>query len=249
MDAKDFFHVGDDDIEWWNSYTKMYIQEIFSVNPKIRMAAFFFRPMNMEVASFYNSCSIQMLQMITHVQMSLLNECCQAYYKKGRRPCQCFFKIEPRVICQVVEPLIEVMKDLKEYKIDLVLDVNLLSEGYFDNDIKKSLLKISDSGFKICLGGYDWRNNDKGSFSIPSEIIDFIRLGPPPSNLAEVNHFVDTSFYIRENYNVKIVVDRVQSRGELDVVCRTPYYAAMGNYLSSAQLFKGVEAIEFKAMS
>ncbi|HHQ4568304.1 TPA: hypothetical protein ACSP2E_003682, partial [Aeromonas hydrophila] len=76
MEQDSSWSIGEDDIEWWNSYTRLFVQDLYSKDPKKRMASFYFRPINMEAASFYNSCGHDLLLMITYVQMSLLEECC-----------------------------------------------------------------------------------------------------------------------------------------------------------------------------
>ncbi|HHQ4453626.1 TPA: hypothetical protein ACSP0N_004290, partial [Aeromonas veronii] len=220
MEQDNSWNIGEYDIEWWNSYTRLYVQDIYSRDPKKRMAGFYFRPISMETASFYNSCDHNLLLMITNVQMSLLEECCKAYHRAGRRPCQLFFKAEQRVLSKISDQLIELMGELHSQKIDLILDLNL-PQHENDKEWQKSLFKIVDSGHMVCLGGYNWKDNEPHNFQMVKELFKYVRLGPPPSNLAEVNHFIDTCFHIKEKLSMQLILDRVQSQTDLEIACRT----------------------------
>ncbi|MBW3811356.1 hypothetical protein GOY18_08510 [Aeromonas hydrophila] len=247
MEQDSSWSIGEDDIEWWNSYTRLFVQDLYSKDPKKRMASFYFRPINMEAALFYNSCGHDLLLMITYVQMSLLEECCKAYHQAGRRPCQLFFKAEPRVLPQISGQLITLMDSLRSQKIELILDVNLPNHKN-DKEWQKSLFKIIDSGHMVCLGGYNWKDNEPQDFQMVKGLFKYVRLGPPPSNLAEVNHFVDTCFYIKEKLVMQLILDRVKSQTDLDIACRTPFFALMGDYISTAHLAKNLEDVSYKVM-
>lgn len=232
-----------DDLEWWNVYTKLYVQDIYCKDPKRRMASLYFRPQMIEAGSFYRACSDQLLESITYIQLSLLGDCCLAYHHAGRRPSQIFFKIEQRIISSIIGEVLSAMKLLKEQRIDLVIDINIPSLDSLSNSHQKALYEIVDKGYSICIGGYDWRNQTPQTISIMNELLHFMRIGPPPSNLAEVNHFKDTCFYIKEMLNVNIILDRIQSKSDLDVACGSPYFALMGDYISPAHLARGLDNV------
>ncbi|WP_270827502.1 hypothetical protein [Aeromonas sp. Y318-1] len=232
-----------DDIEWWNVYTKLYVQDIYCHDPMKRMASMYFRPQFIDAARFYKSCSDSLLESITYLQLSLLDDCCRAYHHTGRRPSQLFYKIEQRVIPGVTRGVLDAMRVLKEHRIDLVVDINVPSFEMLSSLHQRALYEIVDNGYSICIGGYDWRNNSPQHIHIMSELLSFIRVGPPPSNLAEVNHFIDTCFYIKERLGSNIIIDRIQSKTDLDFACRTPYFALMGDYISPPCLAKGLDNV------
>lgn len=140
-----------------------------------------------------------------------------------------------------------IMDSLRSQKIELILDVNLPNHKN-DKEWQKSLFKIIDSGHMVCLGGYNWKDNEPQDFQMVKELFKYVRLGPPPSNLAEVNHFVDTCFYIKEKLAMQLILDRVQSQTDLDIACRTPFFALMGDYISTAHLAKNLEDVSYKVM-
>ncbi|MFB2862504.1 hypothetical protein [Aeromonas sp. MdU4] len=248
MKQDDSWNMDENDVEWWNSYTRLFVQGIYSKNPKKRMAGLYFRPISMEATSFYKSCDFNLLLMNTKVQMSLLDEFCKTYNQAGRRPCQLFFKVEARLLSHMSGQLIALMDNMHSQNIELTLDLNLPRHISNDKEWQRSLFKIADGGHMVCLGGYNWKDNESNSFHMVNELFKYVRLGPPPSNLAEVNHFIDTCFYIKEKMSAQLILDRIQSQTDLDIVCRTPFFALMGDYISTAYLAKSMEDISYKVM-
>ncbi len=248
MDNNADFFDGSQTIEWWNSYTTLHMQDIFCIDPRKKNACLYFRPQYIEAKHFYHSCSIQILEVITKVQLHLLVDCCRAFHCVGRRPSAIFFKIEARIIPSVIYLLLSIFDELKSQRIEIILDINMpsLPQDTIYDEVYRNLYRIVDSGHMVCMGGYDWKNCLPTDLKIPYEVFKYFRLGPPPANVAEINHFMDTCFYVKEKYSLNLILDRIQSKTELDVACRAPYYALMGEYLSPVLLVKDTESIYTK---
>ncbi|HDO1324261.1 TPA: hypothetical protein P2R04_001207 [Aeromonas veronii] len=252
MSLNNDFYSGCDDHEWINSYTKLYIQELYCKEPQSRIATLYFRPHNVDATYFYQSCSEHMLEMITHVQLSLIGDCCIAYNKSGRRPSQIFFKIEPRIIPSVIDSLLESFSKLRDKRIELVLDMNFQEDDFskrkIDSKLCRELYKVVDRGYRLSMGGFDWKHNAPENIGIVSDLFDYVRLGPPPSNIAEVNHFIDTCFYIKENNKSLLILERLQCKTDLETACRVPYYALMGDYIYPSFLAKDIDSVDIKVL-
>lgn len=252
MSSNNDFYSDSEDYEWINSYTRLYIQELYCKEPRSRLATLYFRPYNVDAKYFYQSCSEHMLEMITHVQLSLIEDCCIAYNKSGRRPSQIFFKIEPRIIPSVIDSLLENFSTLRDKRIDLVLDINFQEEDFskkkIDSRLYKELYKVVDRGFRLSMGGFDWKHNAPENIDIVSGLFDYVRLGPPPSYIAEVNHFIDTCFYIKEESKSLLILERLQCKTDLETACRVPYYALMGDYIYPSYLAKDIDSVEMKVI-
>ncbi|MFM4875104.1 hypothetical protein ACEUDK_19385 [Aeromonas veronii] len=251
MSFNDDFYLDSEAYDWINSYSKLYTQELYCKDPRTRIATLYFRPHNIDVSHFYRSCDLSMLERVTHVQLSLIDDCCIAYHKSGRRPSQIFFKIEPRVIPFVIDLLLISMEKLREKKIELVLDMNF-QENEFSKKLElglyKELYKIVDSGYHLSVGGFDWKQNVPEGIDIINDLFSYVRLGPPPAYIAEVNHFIDTCFYIVERHKSSLIVERLQSKTDLDIACRVPYHALMGDYIYPTLLAGNIDSTDIKVM-
>ncbi|MGS3153248.1 hypothetical protein ACB268_21205 [Aeromonas sanarellii] len=252
MSFNDDFYLDGEAYDWISSYSKLYTQELYCKDPRTRIAALYFRPHNVDASHFYRSCDLTMLERITHVQLSLIDDCCIAYHKSGRRPSQIFFKVEPRIIPFVIEYLLASIKKLRDKRIELVLDMNFqeneFSKRKLDSKLYKELYKIVDSGYHLSVGGFDWKQNVPENIDMINDLFDYVRLGPPPANIAEVNHFVDTCFYIVERNKSSLIVERLQSKTDLETACRVPYYALMGDYIYPTFLAKDIDSSDIKVM-
>lgn len=230
-------------VEWWEQFTRLYIQEIYSKDPAKTMAELYFRPLTIDASKFYSSCNTESLKTITKIQLSLLEECCISFQKEHRRPSQLFFKIEPRVIAHVSKLLSTVINNLKLQRIDLVLDINVSPRDLRCKVWKKALLAIVEQGHYACLGGINWRDSHCEDLKISGCLFKYVRLGPPPQNIAEINHFIDTCFYVVEHHGVNLIVDKIQSKTDLELACRTPYFGLLGEYISSAHMAKDTDIV------
>ncbi|UXB11879.1 hypothetical protein GP476_10625 [Aeromonas dhakensis] len=186
-----------DDIEWRNVYAKLYVKDIYCRGPMTRVLNMYFRPQFIDAARFYKLCSGSLLEFITYLQLSLFDDCCRVYHHTGRRSSQLLYKIEQRVIPCVIRDVLDSMRVLKDYRVDLVIDINVPSFEMLNCLHQSTLYEIVDTGYSICISGYDWMSNSLQHIHIMSELLVFIRFGHPSSNLAEVNHFIDTCFYIK----------------------------------------------------
>lgn len=231
MILKNDFLSSCNDAQWWGSYTNLYVQDIYCNIPNKKLAYFYFRPTSFNALSFYQSCSDDVFRMITHVQLSVLEDYTKSYQLTEQRPSQIFFKIEPRTLVSMLFFLLEKMKRLRECRIELVLDVNITSFYDCDVGVQKALYEVADNGYKVCFGGYDWKRKIVNNM-INNELFEYIRLGKPPANIRRVNNYIDTCFYIKENYDINLIIDGIQNESELNVSCQAPYFALMGRYLS-----------------
>ena len=94
------------------NYTKLYIQDAFCKNPKLKMYSFYFRPLNLDANSFYKNCITDSLIKLTLTQISLLEECCSSLRPQERRPFSVLFKVEERILHIIANDLISMIKRL-----------------------------------------------------------------------------------------------------------------------------------------
>ncbi|WP_240533696.1 hypothetical protein [Aeromonas veronii] len=215
------------------NYTKLYIQDAFCKNPKLKMYSFYFRPLNLDANSFYKNCITDSLIKLTLTQISLLEECCSSLRPQERRPFSVLFKVEERILQIIANDLISMIKRLSKLNISIILDLNINAMSINDK-LNKTLYYIHDSGCLINISWGDWHQKQK--IEIPCDVFNYIRIGPPPKLCVDVNKYIDTCFYIKEELGVELILDKIQSSTELDIACRTPYSFLMGEYISKVRL-------------
>lgn len=195
-----------------------------------------FHPVGQSAMQFYAECNQGDLQLLTCEQLTFI----ERFSRNGGHLAplsQVFFKVEPRVLADVASAIISTAEIMNAHGVELIVDVH---ERLFlaNNRVNETVHTLCEHGISLCLGGYDWGRTDKRKKYLSSGVYRYVRLANPPLFMNEVDLFLDVCFEMVEKYSCRLIVDKVQSRTQHELVKKTPYHALKGFYLGRPHLLQ-----------
>ncbi|MFM1647840.1 EAL domain-containing protein [Aeromonas salmonicida] len=192
-----------------------------------RLLESLYRPLDMILpATFYNLCDSISLIEITLLQLSdaLLN----AIKEKATT---LFFKVESRILYALDEALVYFSSLFRSHDIDLYLEIG--HRPYVSNNIPIStLIKLHENEVRLVVDNFSWRGGDWRERYLSSGIFCSVKLDTPPLLQNEVNDFKDSLFLLQEKHNLKVIVGKVETKKQNEIVLSTGCWAVQGFYYS-----------------
>lgn len=210
---------------------RIYSQPLFKEMAQVGVEIAF-HPSEQAPLQFYAECNQEVLSHLTHTQLRTISRVIKAH---SSRPARLFYKVESRVLFDLVPAIIEVARQLQEEKVELIIDVHerlLLSS----NRVADAVIKLKENGVFSCLGGYEWEQEDTRSGQISAGLYQYVRLANPPRYLNDTARFFDICFKFAEELGISIIVDKVQSRSQYEYTRKAPCFAVKGFYLEKPNL-------------
>lgn len=212
---------------------RVYSQSLFNEVEKIG-SEISFHPNAQPPLQFYSECNQEVLSNLSRKQLLIIEELITSGILKST----CFFyKVEARVLFELVPSIIETAKNLRLHNSELIIDVHerlLLSS----NRVTDAIHQLSENSVYSCLGGYEWEREDIRRHHITSGLYRYVRLANPPQYLNDTNRFLDICFEMVEKFGTNLIIDKIQSRAQYEFSKKTPCYGLKGFYLERPQLIK-----------
>ncbi|MFQ2193327.1 EAL domain-containing protein [Aeromonas jandaei] len=190
-----------------------------------RLLESLYRPLDMiSPVTFYNLCDSISLIEITLLQLSdaLLNAI-------KEKVTALFFKVESRILYALDEALIYFSSLFRSHDIDLYLEIG--HRPYVSNNIPIStLIKLHENEVRLVVDNFSWRGGDWRERYLSSGIFCSVKLDTPPLLQNEVNDFKDSLFLLQEKYNLKVIVGKVETKKQSEIVLSTGCWAVQGFY-------------------
>lgn len=210
---------------------RVYSQSLFNEMQQIGHEIAF-HPNAQPPLQFYSECNQDILSNLSRKQLLVIEE----LITSGTLKPTCFFyKVEARVLYELIPAIIDTAKKLRLHNSELIIDVHerlLLSS----NRVTDSVHELSENGVYSCLGGYEWECEDIRRHHVTSGLYRYVRLANPPQYLNDTNRFLDICFEMVEKFGTRLIIDKIQSRSQYEFAKKTPYYALKGFYLERPQL-------------
>ncbi|MGL6416292.1 hypothetical protein ACSZMN_20645 [Aeromonas veronii] len=191
---------------------RIYSQSLFNGVEK-NGAEITFHPSTSSPLHFYSECNQEVLCNLTREQLITI----ETLISNGAiKPTFLFFKVEARILNEIVPSIIETAKSLRVHNSELIIDVHerlLLSS----NRVTDAIHQLSENGVYSCLGGYEWEYEDIRRCHVTSGLYRYIRLANPPMYLNDANRFLDVCFEMVEKFGANIIVDKIQSRSQYEL--------------------------------
>lgn len=223
----------DNEISVPSSLIRIYSQPLFYKSEETNGIELEYRHVSQPTTRFYAECSQRDLIALTCGQLALIESLQVDFTSAGLQ--QVILKVQPRVLFDVVPAIIYTAEKMKSHGVELIVSVHerlLLA----NNRVDKSVCILHGSGISLCLGGYDWVRTDKRKKYLSSDMYRYICLANPPLFMNEADLFLDVCFEIARGDSCRLIVDKVQSRMQHELVKKTPYYALKGLYLGRPRL-------------
>ncbi|WP_421263000.1 hypothetical protein [Aeromonas sp. 602200] len=219
---------------------RIYTQPLFYKTAVVKSIELTFHPVSQSAAIFYAECGQRDLVSLTCEQLTLIENLSADAAQSSLQQVCC--KIEPRVLADVAPNIIATSEKMKQHGVVLIVDVHeRLSLAC--NQVNPAVHNLSEHGVAVCLGGYEWERADKRKGYLTSGLYRYVRFANPPRYLHEANQFLDSCFELVEKSSCGLIIDRVQSRTQFEMVKMAPYHALKGDYLGRPRLLSnGIDA-------
>lgn len=210
---------------------RIYSQPLFKSMQKVGVEISF-HPNEQLPSQFYAECNQDVLLHLAHEQLHAI---CALIKNNCDLPTRVFYKVESRILYDLVPAIIDAAKNLKQYNSELIIDIHerlILSS----NRVADAVVQLSDNGVFSCLGGYEWEHGDMRKPHIASGLYRYVRLANPPRYLNDANRFFDLCFELVDQLGISLIIDKVQSRSQYEYSSKTPCFALKGFYLERPRL-------------
>lgn len=153
---------------------------------------------------------------------------------------QVILVVFPSVLTGIEKELLVFARRLAAMHIELVVDVVQM-----DSALLGTVSRLAEQGIIFSMGQVEWQQLTSSNTFPGGQWFQFARVAAPTPFAQEVELFLDLTFELRERFGLRIIVDRLQSRTQLQIAKRTPYFGLLGDYISRAkQLEVGERNVE-----
>jgi len=201
-----------------------------------------FHPISQPAIQFYAECNQETLRSIICEQLCAIEQLLMYENERQTSTLQLFYKVEPRILYEVVPEITETAKRLKKNNIELVIDIHEKLR-LPSNKVNDAVHKLAEDDIRTCLGGYDWERIERSHGYMATDLYHYVRLATPPRYLNDADRFLDICFEMTERHGCRIIIDKVQSRSQYEISKKTPFFALKGYYLERPQLLYPVVGV------